>query len=55
MSRTSEVPKTVLQRLLDAVERVGNEVPHPAVLFSLLMACVIVLSQLLHWLGVRIS
>ncbi|RPI10332.1 MAG: AbgT family transporter [Zetaproteobacteria bacterium] len=55
MSRTSEVPKTVLQKLLDVVESVGNKVPHPAVLFSLLMLLVIVLSQVLHWLGVHVS
>ena len=28
MSRTGEAPKTVLQRLLDVVERMGNKAPH---------------------------
>src|SRR5262245_47526760 len=31
MQPTSEAPKTTLQKLLDAIERVGNKVPHPAV------------------------
>lgn len=44
---------TVMQRLLDAIERVGNKVPHPVVLFLLLIFAVILLSHLLHRLGVR--
>jgi aminobenzoyl-glutamate transport protein len=46
------MPETKMQRLLDAVERVGNRVPHPAVLFFILIAAVVVLSQVLQWLGV---
>ena len=41
----------VLQRILDVVERVGNEVPHPAILFLGLCAGLIVLSQVLAWVG----
>jgi hypothetical protein len=26
-------PKTFLQKMLDGVERVGNKVPHPAIIF----------------------
>ena len=37
---------------LDLVERVGNKVPHPAILFLWLCIGVIVLSQLLAWAGV---
>jgi aminobenzoyl-glutamate transport protein len=55
MSRSTEAHKTVLQRLLDLVERVGNKVPHPAVLFFLLMALVVVLSHVLHLLGASVS
>jgi aminobenzoyl-glutamate transport protein len=44
VSPSSDAPKTVLQRLLDVVERVGNKVPHPAVLFFLLIGLVVVLS-----------
>lgn len=41
-----------MQRLLDAIERGGNRVPHPAVLFLLLTILVIALSVLLQFLGV---
>jgi aminobenzoyl-glutamate transport protein len=36
-----------MQKLLNLIERVGNKVPHPAVLFFLLIALVVVLSMLL--------
>jgi aminobenzoyl-glutamate transport protein len=52
MSETSTASKTVLQKLLDAVERVGNKVPHPAVLFFLLIAVVVVLSVALAGISV---
>ena len=35
------------QRLLDAIERLGNKVPHPAIIFLALCAIVIVLSAVL--------
>lgn len=44
-----------MQRLLDAVERAGNKVPHPAVLFFGLMVLIIALSQILQWAGVSAS
>jgi aminobenzoyl-glutamate transport protein len=40
-------------RLLDAIERLGNKVPHPAILFLALCIGVIVLSQVLAWIGVE--
>ncbi len=40
------------QRILDFIERVGNKVPHPAILFLVLCLGVIVLSQLLYMLDV---
>lgn len=40
-----------LQRVLDGIERVGNKVPHPAVLFLGLCAGLILLSQVLAWVG----
>ncbi|MCX6459342.1 MAG: AbgT family transporter [Actinobacteria bacterium] len=42
----------LLQRLLDFIERVGNKVPHPAILFLALCIGAIILSQLLSWAGV---
>ncbi len=41
-----------LDRLLDLIERIGNKVPHPAIMFLALCVGVIVLSQLLAWAGV---
>jgi len=41
-----------VQRVLDTIERVGNKVPHPAILFLWLCIGVIVLSALLAWVGV---
>jgi aminobenzoyl-glutamate transport protein len=55
MSQASESPKTVLQRLLDLVERVGNKVPHPAVLFFVLIVVLVLLSQVLQWVGTSAS
>jgi aminobenzoyl-glutamate transport protein len=55
MSRKSEAPKTALQKLLDVVERVGNKVPDPAVLFFLLIGLVVLLSHVLHLTGTSVS
>jgi len=43
--------KTGLEKILDTVERVGNKVPHPAVIFVLLIVAVIILSHLLYMAG----
>src|SRR5215831_11241828 len=48
-------PKTFTQKLLDGVERVGNKVPHPAVIFLILMGLVIVLSHILYLAGARVA
>jgi aminobenzoyl-glutamate transport protein len=42
-----------MARLLDGIERVGNKIPNPAVLFLLLCVVIIVLSQVLFWWGVH--
>lgn len=42
----------LLPRLLNAVERAGNALPHPATLFLALAAAVVVLSWILHTAGV---
>jgi len=41
-----------IQRILDGIERVGNKVPHPAMMFLALCVGVIVLSQVFAWAGV---
>jgi aminobenzoyl-glutamate transport protein len=55
MSPTSEAPRTALQRLLDLIERVGNRVPHPVVLFFVLIAAAVVLSHVLQLTGASVS
>ncbi|MBX3413298.1 MAG: AbgT family transporter [Pirellulales bacterium] len=47
--------KSFMQRFLDIVERVGNMVPHPVLIFLILIALVIVLSHILHLTGVSVS
>jgi len=42
-----------MQRSLDTVERVGNKVPHPVMIFGYLIAFNIVLSTLLSLSGVE--
>jgi aminobenzoyl-glutamate transport protein len=60
MSESSKVldttsTKTATQRILDAVERVGNSVPHPVVIFLILIAIVLVLSHVLYMLGATVT
>ncbi len=55
MSRASAVPKSSMQRLLDVVEVAGNKVPHPAIIFLILIAIVVVLSHLLYLTGASVS
>jgi aminobenzoyl-glutamate transport protein len=55
MNETHTASKTVFQRLLDYVEAAGNKVPHPAVLFLILIGAVIVLSHLFSALGIDVS
>ena len=51
MSKASDAPKTFTEKVLDGVERVGNKVPHPAVIFVILIGIVIVLSHIMYLLG----
>ena len=55
MSSTTTADKSFFQRLLDGVEVVGNKVPHPVVIFVILIGIVIVLSQILFLLGTSVS
>lgn len=47
--------RSVTERMLDAIERAGNKVPHPAVIFVLLIALVAVLSHVFHLLGASVT
>jgi aminobenzoyl-glutamate transport protein len=51
MSQPIETPKNMMQKILDVVEVVGNKVPHPVIIFLILIAIVVVLSQVLHMTG----
>src|SRR5690606_14526730 len=53
----AELPerKPTMERLLDAVERVGNRVPHPAVIFVLLILFVILLSHVVYLFGASVT
>jgi aminobenzoyl-glutamate transport protein len=42
-----------MARILDGIERIGNKMPNPAVLFLLLCVLIILLSQVLFWLNVK--
>jgi aminobenzoyl-glutamate transport protein len=44
-----------MQKFLAVVERVGNKVPHPAVIFLILLGLVVVLSQVLHMVGTTVT
>jgi aminobenzoyl-glutamate transport protein len=57
MSQTNEMPETeapkgLMQRFLDVVERVGNKIPHPAIIFLTLIGIVILLSHLFYLMDV---
>jgi aminobenzoyl-glutamate transport protein len=51
----AQASKTTMQKILDTVERVGNSVPHPVVIFLILIAVVMVLSHVLYLLGASVS
>ena len=47
--------RSPIDRLLDTVERVGNKVPHPVLMFLYLMIGVILLSTLMGFFGVSVT
>jgi aminobenzoyl-glutamate transport protein len=55
MAEPNAESKTTMQKILDVVERVGNKVPHPAIIFLILIALVIALSHILHLAGTSVS
>jgi aminobenzoyl-glutamate transport protein len=44
-----------MQKMLDGIEKVGNKVPHPVLMFLYLIAFIIVLSQVLYMFGVSVT
>lgn len=55
MNQSSAAPKSAMQKVLDVVERVGNKVPHPVIIFLMLIALVLVLSHILFLAGASVS
>ena len=55
MTTTDTAARTRLDRVLGTVERIGNKVPHPFILFAWLLAFVAVASTLLDALGVSVT
>lgn len=51
----SPQPGGFTQRVLGGIERVGNKVPHPVMMFLYLIIGVIVLSQILALLGISVT
>src|SRR3954463_9367121 len=49
------VKPTFMERMLDGIERLGNKMPDPAILFLWLCVGVIVLSQILYWADVKVT
>jgi aminobenzoyl-glutamate transport protein len=47
--------RSPIDRLLDTVERVGNKVPHPVLMFLYLMIGVILLSAILSFFGISVT
>ena len=47
--------KSRMEGVLDVIERVGNKVPHPAVIFVILIGIVILLSQLFYMMGASVT
>jgi para-aminobenzoyl-glutamate transporter family len=47
--------RSMLEKMLDGIERAGDKVPHPAVIFLLLCAIVIVLSHVFYLFDVSVT
>ncbi|HEY0938624.1 MAG TPA: AbgT family transporter [Steroidobacter sp.] len=50
-ARHGPAGKSIFERFLDVVERVGNKVPHPVIIFVILIGVVMLLSHLFYMLG----
>jgi aminobenzoyl-glutamate transport protein len=44
-----------MQRALDMIERIGNKVPHPVLMFLYLILLVIIPSTILAWASVSVT
>ena len=55
MSNASVRGQTRMQRVLDVVERTGNRVPHPAVIFLLLILATMLVAQVLYMINAGVE
>lgn len=46
---------TRMEKILDSIERIGNKVPNPVLMFVYLIAFIFVLSTILEWIGVGVT
>lgn len=51
---TAQAP-TRMEKMLDSIERVGNKVPNPVLMFVYLIAFIWILSTVLDWVGVSVT
>jgi aminobenzoyl-glutamate transport protein len=55
---TAEAPaakRSFNDRMLDTIEKAGNKVPHPVIMFIYLIAGIAVLSAVLAWFDVSVT
>ena len=45
MAESKDSPKGLMQKILDVVEKVGNMVPHPVLIFVIMIAIVVMVSH----------
>src|SRR5262249_15939322 len=55
MSQPTEPPKGMMQRFLDVVEKVGNKVPHPAIIFLALIVLVVIVAHVCYLAGASVT
>jgi aminobenzoyl-glutamate transport protein len=47
--------RSLARRMLDGIEKAGDRAPHPAVIFLLLTALVVLVSMVLSWTGLHVT
>ena len=55
MAASSATPKSTTQRFLDAVERMGNFVPHPVIIFLILIGALIIVAAIASLFGASVT
>ncbi|HET8721725.1 MAG TPA: AbgT family transporter, partial [Nitrospira sp.] len=55
MAESISAPKTSMQRFLDVIERAGNFVPHPVIIFLILIGALIVVAAIASLFGASVT